>query len=208
MAERETGKVKWFNDAKGYGFIERPQGGDVFVHFSSVRGTGFKKLTEGQAVDYVVAEGKGGLQAQDVGPAAADIPQKLRSLEAASVATATAEPPGASDEADEAGPIIAEDEADPEEAEVEVSLVVAEDAADSEAEVEEATFVVAEDAADSEAEVEGASVVMAEDAADSEAEVEASLAVAEDAADSEAEEASPIVAETPSTSEKEESTSV
>jgi len=53
MAERETGTVKWFNDAKGYGFIERPQGGDLFVHFSSVRGTGFKKLTEGQRVDYV-----------------------------------------------------------------------------------------------------------------------------------------------------------
>ena len=84
MADRETGKVMWFNDAKGYGFIERPQGGDVFVHFSSVRGTGFKKLTEGQAVDYVVAEGQGGLQAQDVGPAAAEIAQKLRGLEAAS----------------------------------------------------------------------------------------------------------------------------
>jgi len=91
MAERETGRVKWFNDAKGYGFIERPQGGDVFVHFSSVRGSGFKKLTEGQTVDYVVAEGQGGLQAQDVAPTATDIAQKLRNLEAASVTTAVAD---------------------------------------------------------------------------------------------------------------------
>ena len=90
MAERETGKVKWFIDAKGYGFIERPQGGDVFVHFSSVRGTGFKKLTEGQSVDYVVTQGEKGPQAQDVGPAAAEIPQRLRDLEAQSVATAAA----------------------------------------------------------------------------------------------------------------------
>jgi len=91
MAERETGKVKWFNDARGYGFIERSQGGEVFVHFSSVRGTGFKKLTEGQSVDYVVAEGEKGPQALDVGPAAAEIPQKLRDLEAASTATAVAD---------------------------------------------------------------------------------------------------------------------
>ena len=94
MAERETGKVKWFNDAKGYGFIERPQGGDLFVHFSSVRGTGFKKLTEGQRVDYVVAQGEKGPQAQDVGPSAAEIPERLRALEkqsaAAAVAVATA----------------------------------------------------------------------------------------------------------------------
>jgi CspA family cold shock protein len=151
MAERETGKVKWFNDAKGYGFIERPQGGDVFVHFSSVRGTGFKKLTEGQAVDYVVAEGQGGLQAQDVGPAAAEIAQKLRGLEAASVATATAEPPGTSDEADEVSPVVAEDAADSEEAEEE-SPVVAEGAAANFDEVEEESPVVAEDAADSEEE--------------------------------------------------------
>ena len=94
MAERETGTVKWFNDAKGYGFIERPQGGDLFVHFSSVRGTGFKKLTEGQRVDYVVAQGEKGPQAQDVGPSAAEIPERLRTLEkqsaAAAVAVATA----------------------------------------------------------------------------------------------------------------------
>jgi len=102
MAERETGKVKWFNDAKGYGFIERPQGGDVFVHYSSVRGTGFKKLTEGQSVDYVVAEGDKGPQAQDVSPAAAEVLQRVQAIEAASVATAVAEAPAASlDDAEE-----------------------------------------------------------------------------------------------------------
>jgi CspA family cold shock protein len=96
MAERETGTVKWFNDAKGYGFIERPQGGDLFVHFSSVRGTGFKKLTEGQRVDYVVGQGeKGRPQAQDVGAAASEIPQRLRDLEKASAATAVATAPTA-----------------------------------------------------------------------------------------------------------------
>ena len=92
MAERETGKVKWFNDAKGYGFIERPQGGDVFVHFSSVRGTGFKTLTEGQSVGYVVTQGEKGPQAQDVGAAADEIPQRIQEIEA-SVATAVAEAP-------------------------------------------------------------------------------------------------------------------
>jgi len=92
MAERETGKVKWFNNAKGYGFIERPQGGDVFVHFSSLRGTGFKTLTEGQTVDYVVTQGEKGPQAQDVGAAADEIPQRIREIEA-SIATTVAEAP-------------------------------------------------------------------------------------------------------------------
>jgi CspA family cold shock protein len=70
VAERETGKVKWFNDAKGFGFIERAQGGDVFVHFSSIRGAGFKSLSEGQKVEYLVADGPRGPQAQDVSPVA------------------------------------------------------------------------------------------------------------------------------------------
>ena len=96
MAERETGKVKWFNDAKGYGFIERPQGGDVFVHFSSIRGTGFKRLIEGQNVDYVVGQGDKGLQAQDVGCAAAEIPAMLKNLEAGSVAAVAAQSPSVS----------------------------------------------------------------------------------------------------------------
>ena len=66
MAERETGTVKWFNDSKGFGFIEREQGEDVFVHFSSIRGTGFKTLAEGQKVEFIVTEGQKGPQAQDV----------------------------------------------------------------------------------------------------------------------------------------------
>ncbi len=147
MTERETGKVKWFNDAKGYGFIERPQGGDVFVHFSSVRGTGFKKLTEGQSVDYVVTEGEKGPQAQDVGPAAGEIAQKLRGLEVASAATAVAEAPAAS-QAEEESPIVDEAAADSAE---EASPIATEDAADSE-EVEEVSPMVAEPTADSEAE--------------------------------------------------------
>ena len=100
MAERETGKVTWFNDAKGYGFIQRPQGGDVFVHFSSIRGTGFRTLQEGQNVDYVVAEDPRGPQARDVGAAAAEILQKFN--QTASVATAVADAPAAS-QAQEAG---------------------------------------------------------------------------------------------------------
>ena len=155
MAERETGKVKWFNDAKGFGFIERPQGGDVFVHFSSVRGTGFKTLTEGQSVDYVVVEGEKGPQAQDVGPAAADIPQRLRDLEAASVATTVAEPPVVSPAlAEEVGPIEAEAAAESG-AEGE-DLVEAEVAADVEAEEENSTEaeIAADDEVDEETAVE------------------------------------------------------
>ena len=50
MADRETGTVKWFNDAKGFGFIEREGGGDVFVHHSAIQSDGFRSLAEGQAV--------------------------------------------------------------------------------------------------------------------------------------------------------------
>jgi len=58
---RSTGKVKWFNDAKGYGFITPDEGGkDIFVHFSGIDTTGFKTLTEGAAVSYEVAEGAKG----------------------------------------------------------------------------------------------------------------------------------------------------
>lgn len=92
MAERETGTVKWFNDAKGYGFIERSEGGDVFVHYSSVRGAGFKRLTEGQRVEYVVTEGEKGPQAQDVGCVVDDMTEGLRKM-GARTATAVAEPP-------------------------------------------------------------------------------------------------------------------
>jgi CspA family cold shock protein len=128
MAERETGKVKWFNDAKGYGFIERPQGGDVFVHFSSVRGTGFKKLTEGQSVDYVVTEGEKGPQAQDVGPAASQILRKVQESEAASVATALAEAP-APELSSEASEAAADSESREEDPEANESIEASEDLA-------------------------------------------------------------------------------
>lgn len=61
-----TGKVKWFNVEKGYGFIEREDGGDVFVHFSAIQGEGFKTLEEGQAVEFDVVEGNRGEQAANV----------------------------------------------------------------------------------------------------------------------------------------------
>ena len=61
-----TGKVKWFNAEKGYGFIERQDGGDVVVHFSAIQGEGFKTLEEGQAVEFDVVEGNRGEQAANV----------------------------------------------------------------------------------------------------------------------------------------------
>lgn len=66
MAERETGTVKWFNDAKGYGFIQRSSGPDVFVHFRSIRGEGHRTLLEGQRVEFTLSQGQKGLQAEDV----------------------------------------------------------------------------------------------------------------------------------------------
>lgn len=66
MAERETGTVKWFNSSKGYGFIQRESGDDVFVHYQSIIGDGYRKLEEGQKVEFTVAQGQKGLQAQDV----------------------------------------------------------------------------------------------------------------------------------------------
>ncbi|WP_337487985.1 cold-shock protein, partial [Phascolarctobacterium faecium] len=61
-----TGKVKWFNAEKGYGFIEREDGGDVFVHFSAIQSEGFKTLEEGQAVEFDVVQGNRGEQAANV----------------------------------------------------------------------------------------------------------------------------------------------
>lgn len=63
---KEHGTVKWFNGQKGYGFIERDSGGDVFVHFSAIVGDGFKNLDEGQRVEFVVVQGDKGPQAQEV----------------------------------------------------------------------------------------------------------------------------------------------
>ena len=70
MENRETGKVKWFNGNKGFGFITRDEGGDIFVHYSAIRGDGFKTLEEEQRVEFTVTQGEKGPQAQDVIPLA------------------------------------------------------------------------------------------------------------------------------------------
>ncbi len=62
------GTVKWFSNEKGYGFIERESGDDVFVHFSAISGEGYKSLTEGQRVEFEVVQGSKGLQASNVQP--------------------------------------------------------------------------------------------------------------------------------------------
>jgi CspA family cold shock protein len=61
-----TGRVKWFNNAKGYGFIEQEDGEDVFVHFSAIQSEGFKSLNENDVVEFEVVQGQKGLQAQNV----------------------------------------------------------------------------------------------------------------------------------------------
>ena len=66
MTEKETGTVKWFNDAKGYGFIAREAGEDVFVHYSAIEGNGFRSLRENQHVEFAVEQGPKGLQAVHV----------------------------------------------------------------------------------------------------------------------------------------------
>jgi cold shock protein len=63
---KEQGTVKWFNNAKGYGFITRGSGEDVFVHYSAIQGNGFKTLVEGQPVEFDVKQGPKGLLAEDV----------------------------------------------------------------------------------------------------------------------------------------------
>lgn len=66
MSARTSGTVKWFNGAKGYGFIQRESGPDVFVHHSAIRAEGFRNLEEGQQVEFNVEQGPKGLQASDV----------------------------------------------------------------------------------------------------------------------------------------------
>ena len=69
MSDREVGTVKGFNDAKGFGFISRESGPDVFVHFRAISGSGFRSLKEGQKVSFKVVQGQKGLQADEVAPA-------------------------------------------------------------------------------------------------------------------------------------------
>ena len=66
MSEKVTGTVKWFNGSKGYGFISREEGEDVFVHYSAIQGQGFRNLEEGQSVEFNVEQGPKGLQASNV----------------------------------------------------------------------------------------------------------------------------------------------
>ncbi len=66
MSERVTGTVKWFDNAKGFGFISREDGKDVFVHFRAIRGEGYRSLEEGQKVEFNLVQGQKGEQAEDV----------------------------------------------------------------------------------------------------------------------------------------------
>ena len=66
MSEKEQGIVKWFNGSKGYGFIERESGDDIFVHYTAIVDEGFRNLDEGQRVEFTIVQGTKGPQAQDV----------------------------------------------------------------------------------------------------------------------------------------------
>lgn len=66
MAEQNTGTVKWFNAEKGYGFISRANGEDLFVHYSQIQGNGYRSLNEGDRVQFEITEGRKGLQASNV----------------------------------------------------------------------------------------------------------------------------------------------
>ena len=68
MAEREKGTVKWFNERKGFGFIEKESGSGIFVHFSSIKDSGFKTLKDGQAVEFTVVSSEKGENAEEVTP--------------------------------------------------------------------------------------------------------------------------------------------
>ena len=66
MSVREQGIVKWFNDSKGFGFIQRNSGEDIFVHLRAIQGDGYRSLQDGQKVEFIVVEGQKGLQAEEV----------------------------------------------------------------------------------------------------------------------------------------------
>ncbi len=66
MSDREQGIVKWFNDSKGFGFIQRSSGEDIFVHFRAIQGDGYRSLKDGEKVEFNVVEGQKGLQAEEV----------------------------------------------------------------------------------------------------------------------------------------------
>ncbi len=66
MSDREQGIVKWFNDSKGFGFIQRDSGEDIFVHFRAIQGDGYRSLKDGESVEFNVVEGEKGLQAEEV----------------------------------------------------------------------------------------------------------------------------------------------
>lgn len=66
MSDKVTGTVKWFNESKGFGFIQQENGPDVFAHFSAIQGTGFKTLHEGQQVEFTITQGQKGPQASDI----------------------------------------------------------------------------------------------------------------------------------------------
>ncbi|NIS80761.1 MAG: cold shock domain-containing protein [Anaerolineales bacterium] len=66
MSDREIGTVKWFNNGKGYGFIEREEGDDLFVHYTAIQADGYRSLEEGQQVEFTVEQGPKGLQAAEV----------------------------------------------------------------------------------------------------------------------------------------------
>ncbi len=68
MSNTVTGTVKWFNESKGFGFIEQESGPDVFAHYSAISGSGFKTLTEGQRVQFTVTKGQKGPQAENIVP--------------------------------------------------------------------------------------------------------------------------------------------
>ena len=68
MSERQTGKVKWFNNSKGYGFIEQEDSEDIFVHYRSIVGEGYRSLKDGQVVKFDLTKGDKGFQAENVEP--------------------------------------------------------------------------------------------------------------------------------------------